>query len=46
VDEDETVEDGGTVLVLMLTTVVGADAVDSGPKGETLQYVKKPHMLN
>jgi hypothetical protein len=41
---DEAVEDGGTVLVLM--TVVGAGAVDSGSKGEILQYVKKPHILN
>src|ERR1700733_571810 len=44
VDEDEAVEDGGTVRVLM--TVVGAGAVDSGSEGETLQYVKKPHILN
>jgi hypothetical protein len=37
--EDDAVED-------MLVVDGGTDAVDSGPKGETLQYVKKPRILN
>jgi hypothetical protein len=51
VDVDEAVEDGGTVLVLMVTTVVGAGgAVDSGPKDETLQckealYTEPEHTI-
>jgi len=38
--------DDAVVVIMAVAVAVVGDAVDSGPEGKTLQYVKKPRILH